>query len=318
MGGPHDKPLAVCLMGPTAAGKTGVAIDLAERGPFEVLSVDSAMVYRGMDIGTAKPGPDVLAAVPHRLIDIRDPAQAYSAGAFRRDALAAINEIVGEGRVPLLVGGTMLYFRALERGLAPLPKADPALRAKLDERGAREGWPVLHAELAEADPDAAAKIHPNDPQRIQRALEVYALTGEPISRLQQLTAHAPVSFLKLAYAPADRADLHTRIGQRFEAMLTEGFVDEVRGLYDRGDLNPRLPSMRSVGYRQLWDHVAGQISLEEAIENALVATRRLAKRQMTWLRSERDLVWFDSANTRISGQTFDFLRTKGGIGAALC
>jgi len=283
----------VLLMGPTASGKTGLAIELARRLPLEIVSVDSALVYREMDIGTAKPAPALREEIPHHLVDLLDPAEAYSAGSFRRDALAAMEAVRARGRVPLLVGGTMLYFRALLRGLAELPAADAALRAALDREAAEHGWQVLHAELARVDPEAAARIHPADPQRIQRALEVWRLTGQPLSELQRAGGGAPAGwkFLQFGLAPASRAALHAAIEQRFSDMMAAGFLAEVERLHARGDLHSELPSMRAVGYRQLWAALEGECSLEEAVRNAVTATRRLAKRQMTWLRAEPHLEW---------------------------
>lgn len=289
---PPALPPAILLMGPTASGKTDLALALAERLPCDLISVDSALVYRGMDIGTAKPSPEVLARYPHRLIDVCDPADAYSAARFREDALAAMAEITARGRIPLLVGGTMLYFRALQQGLSPLPKSDPALRADLVARSARLGAEAMHRWLAEVDPDAAAQIHPNDPQRVQRALEVFLLAGRPMTELWRAgSAPLPYRTLKLVRSPRDRATLHQRIAARFEAMLAAGFEDEVRGLWRRGDLDPELPSMRSVGYRQMLDYLLGAISRDDMQERAIIATRQLAKRQYTWLRSEPDCTW---------------------------
>jgi tRNA dimethylallyltransferase len=280
-------------MGPTASGKTGLAMELARAVPAEIISVDSALVYREMDIGTAKPSPELRREVPHHLLDLLDPAEAYSAGQFRRDALAAMEAVRRRGRVPILAGGTMLYFRVLQRGLAELPEADPALRAELDELAARDGWPALYAELARVDPAAAARIQPGDSQRIQRALEVWRLSGTPLSELQAAGARPPEgwNFLKLGLAPVSRPDLHEAIERRFHAMMAAGFLAEVARLHGRGDLHPGLPSIRAVGYRQLWAHVAGECELGSAMGNAVTATRRLAKRQMTWLRAEPDLHW---------------------------
>ena len=276
------------LAGPTGAGKTDWAIQLAERAPIEIVSVDSAMVYRGLDIGTAKPSPELRARVPHHLIDLCDPAESYSAGRFVVDALRAIGEIHARGRAPLLVGGTMLYVRALLDGLATLPAAAPELRRELDARAAAVGWPALHAELARLDPVAAARIASNDSQRIQRALEVCYTTGEPISRLQRATASPLASFtVRYWLLDPDRTVLKERIARRFDAMMAAGFLDEVRRLRDRGDLTAAHPAMRAVGYRQLWGHLEGRFGLEEGTRRAVVATRQLAKRQLTWMRAER-------------------------------
>jgi len=275
-------------MGPTASGKTDFAVSLCKRFPFEVISVDSALVYRGMDIGTAKPGPDVLARVPHRLIDIRDPEEPYSAGDFVRDAIREIRDIQDAGRIPLLVGGTMLYFRALTEGIAELPHAEPLLRKKLEEEASVRGWPALHAELAEHDPEAAARIEVNDRQRIQRALEVLRATGSTLSSLTR-TTRAPLPdwrFVKLVLNPAQRADLHERIERRLRQMVIEGFCDELKTLMARPGIERDSASMRSVGYRQYWGYLAGEHSEEEAFRRALYATRQLAKRQITWLRKD--------------------------------
>lgn len=279
-------PEAVLIAGPTCAGKTALALELATRFPVEIVSVDSAQVYRGMDIGTSKPSAEVRAQVPHHLLDLCDPAEPYSAGRFRRDALALIPAIRARGRVPLLVGGTMLYFRALLRGIAPLPEADPEVRAGIDARARQAGWPALHAELTVRDPVAAARIRPNDGQRIQRALEVLALTMQPLSALQRQAEPPPFRLAAFALVPADRGQLYARIDARFLAMMDEGLLDEVRRLRARGDLHADLPSLRSVGYRQLWAHLAGACGLETAVADAQRATRNLAKRQLTWLRSD--------------------------------
>ena len=305
----QQRPLAIALMGPTASGKTGLAVELVQRLGWEIVSVDSALVYRGMDVGTAKPDPEVLAKAPHRLIDILDPAESYSAARFRDDALAAMAEITAAGHVPLLVGGTMLYFEVLQHGLSPLPGADAELRAELDARAAVEGWPILHAELARLDPVAAARIHPNDPQRIQRALEVCYISGKPISELQARVAveSAEYRYLKLALAPAKRAVLHEIIERRFRSMMEKGFLEEVKRLRARGDLHAGLPSMRAVGYRQLWEHLDGACGLEEAVRRGIVATRRYAKRQLTWLRAEPDTTWFDSSTTDLTEAVLAYL-----------
>ncbi len=297
-------PVAIALMGPTASGKTALAVELVKHLDCEIVSMDSAMVYRGMDVGTAKPGPEVLSVAPHRLIDILDPTESYSAARFRADALTAMHEISAAGRVPLLVGGTMLYFDALQHGLSELPSADPELRAELDARAADEGWAVLHAELARLDPAAAARISPNDPQRIQRALEVCYISGRPLSELQNRAAveTSGYRYVKLGISPVERAKLHEIIELRFRSMMENGFLAEVTRLRGRGDLHPGLPSMRAVGYRQLWQHLDGECALEEAVRRGIVATRRYAKRQLTWLRSEPDMHWLDSNAPRLAEQ----------------
>ena len=287
------RPLAV-LTGPTGTGKTDVALALASEFPIEIVSVDSAQVYRGLDIGSAKPSAAIRARVPHHLIDLADPAASYSAGQFVRDAARAIEDIEARGRVPLLVGGTMLYLRALIGGIAVLPEGNAELRAGLDADAAREGWPALHARLAGIDPAAAARIHPNDAQRIQRALEVFSVTGQPISALQSATAAAlPRSFHVMALIPTDRARLHAALQGRFEKMMAAGLLDEVRALRARGDLTDAHAAIRAVGYRQLWAHLAGSYSLETAVDRAVAATRQLAKRQMTWQRSMPNIRAFD-------------------------
>ena len=284
-----QRPLAIFLMGPTASGKTALACSLSERFPLDLLSVDSALVYRGMDIGTAKPDAATLARYPHALVDVRDPAEPYSAADFRTDALARMQQISAGDRVPLLVGGTGLYFRALQRGLSALPEADPRLRAQLRDEASVVGWGALHARLARLDPAAAARIGSNDAQRLQRALEVIEITGRTLSEQQQ-AGHArfPWRVLKLALLPPDRSVLHRRIARRFDAMLAEGFLDEVRALRDRGDLHADLPAMRAVGYRQAWEHLQGATDATAFRERGIFATRQLAKRQITWLRSELD------------------------------
>ena len=290
-----NQPLAVFLMGPTASGKTAVAVELVQRLPLEIISVDSALVYRGMDIGTAKPDAATLALAPHRLIDIRDPGEAYSAAQFRADALREMELICASGNTPLLVGGTMLYFRALEQGLSDLPGADPEVRAQLDARAAEIGWAAMHQRLAEVDAQSAARIHPNDPQRIQRALEVYELTGVALSELCRRGSETTPNyrFLKIVLAPPEREALHRRIEARFRAMLDQGFLDEVQRLQERGDLDSQLPALRAVGYRQAWMYLRGELSADEWVERALIATRQYAKRQLTWLRAEADAYWVD-------------------------
>jgi tRNA dimethylallyltransferase len=279
---------AVLLLGPTASGKSALALALAQALPIEIVSVDSAQVYRGMDIGTAKPSAAERAAVAHHLIDLRDPAEPYSAAEFVRDATVAIAAIRARGRLPLVVGGTMLYARALRSGLSDLPPADPEVRARLSARAQSEGWAALHAELARIDPVTAARLPPGDSQRIQRALEVAELTGVPLSQLQGRPRPAALALHTIALLPLERSTLHARITQRFDAMLAAGFIDEVRALMARGDLHPDLPSQRSVGYRQAWDLLLGRSDAPAFRQAALQATRQLAKRQMTWLRSMHD------------------------------
>jgi len=312
-----DAP-AILLMGPTGAGKTDVALELAASLPVEIVSVDSAMVYRGMDIGTAKPDAQILARFPHHLVDVADPAERYSAGRFLEDAASAMAAIRARGRVPLLAGGTMLYFRALQSGLAEMPPADPAVRRRIDARAAREGWPALHAELERVDPAAAARIQPRDRQRLQRAFEILELTGRPPSShwQQSLRSGSRPGDLKLVLAPADRAALAARIEQRFARMMELGFLDEVRSLYGRDDLGPELPSIRAVGYRQLWDHLAGRCDLDEAIGRAVAATRQLAKRQLTWLRAEPGAGWYEPLDPgdlgRLRARVRQWLEEGGG------
>jgi tRNA dimethylallyltransferase len=283
----------LCITGPTATGKTDLVLELAERLPLEVVSMDSAMVYRGLDIGTAKPSPATREAVPHHLIDILEPTEAYSAGLFAQHAALAIEQIHERGRLPVLVGGTLLYLRALRDGLSALPRADAELRAALDREGAERGWAALHERLGSVDPAAAARIAPSDRQRIQRALEVFALTGRPISELQQEGRHARQrGVLTLALVPQDRAALAARIERRFDAMVERGLVAEVEALQARGDLTAELPSMRAVGYRQIWAYLRGDYGWEAARSKAIVATRQYAKRQLTWLRGDASCeVW---------------------------
>ena len=283
------------LTGPTGTGKSDWAIRLAQAAPIEIVSVDSALVYRGLDIGTAKPARGLREQIAHHLIDVCDPAESYSAGRFVADALTAIAAVHARGRVPLLVGGTMLYLRALLKGLAPLPQASAQLRRELDARAALVGWPALHAELARRDPAAAARINPNDRQRIQRALEVCEVTGRRLSELQRETT-SPLAGLPLqawALAPRSRPVLHQRLADRFHAMMAAGFLEEVRALRERGDLTARHSSMRAVGYRQLWAYLEGECGLGEAVERGIAATRQLAKRQLTWMRAETAPQWLD-------------------------
>lgn len=286
----------ICLMGPTASGKTQLAVKLVQQFPFEIISVDSAMVYRGMDIGTAKPEPHILHIAPHHLIDICDPSEAYSAAKFRADALREIQSIFQLGKIPLLVGGTMLYFRALQQGIAVVPSANPEVRSKLLKEAKEQGWPELHKRLQTIDLIAANRIHPHDSQRIQRALEVFELTGKSLTDWQQAGTTEIDEFvmLNLVMGFSDRTILHERIARRFVQMLETGFIDEVKKLRARGDLSVEMPAMRSVGYRQIWEYLDGQYSLEEMREKGIAATRQLAKRQLTWLRSWPDTNYFDS------------------------
>jgi tRNA dimethylallyltransferase len=290
----HRLPPAIFLMGPTASGKTALAVSLVEQFPLEIISVDSALVYRGMDIGSAKPDAITLARAPHHLLDIRDPTEAYSAAAFCEDAQCLMADIVARGKAPLLVGGTMLYFRALLQGLDDLPRADPAVRQTLECAAAARGWPALHAELALADPVTAARLAPNDSQRIGRALEILQLTGKPMSALLDRAHTAfPYRALQLALIPSDRAVLHQRIAERFDTMLAEGLIEEVKSLRQAYALTADLPSMRAVGYRQAWSYLDGEIDLAALRERGIAATRQLAKRQLTWLRSWPDVVALD-------------------------
>lgn len=291
----------MCIAGPTASGKTALAITLAEALNGELVSVDSALVYRGLDIGSAKPD------YPHHLVNICDPSEAYSASRFVDDALQAIDGIAQRGRRPILVGGTMLYYRALLEGLAPMPAADPELRAELESRGVSEGWPALHKELEALDPGAAARIHPNHSQRLVRALEIRLLTGESLGEVYARTVarENDLNSLVVAVAPRERAVLHDRISRRFDHMMDAGFLDEVRALYARDDLRPELPAMRAVGYRQLWEHLDSECSLEEAIDRGKAATRQLAKRQFTWLRKWPDLRWiYTDADNQVVAHDF--------------
>lgn len=293
-----QQPLALFLMGPTASGKTDLAIALRQQLPVEVISVDSALIYKGMDIGTAKPTPAELALAPHRLIDILDPKESYSAMNFREDALKEMAEISASGRIPLLVGGTMLYYKALLEGLSPLPSADPIIRAEIEEKAAKIGWAGMHQELLAIDPVAGARINSNDSQRINRALEVFYITGKTMTELTAEKGEAlPYRLLQFAIAPQDRSILHERIALRFQKMMDLGFEEEVKRLFLREDLHIDLPSIRCVGYRQMWEYLQGDISLDEAIYKGICATRQLAKRQITWLRGWKDeITWLDSLN----------------------
>jgi tRNA dimethylallyltransferase len=303
------RPIA-CLLGPTASGKTAAALALAERRPIELISVDSALVYRDMDIGTAKPNKHELAQVPHHLIDIIDPREAYSAAEFRADTLRLIGEIVARGKTPVLVGGTMLYYKALTQGLNDLPQADAGVRAQLDADAARDGWPAMHARLARHDPATAARLAPNDSQRIQRALEIFLLTGQPMSALLAAPrehADARYRFVPVALEPSDRAVLHERIARRFDAMLDAGFIGEVERLRARGDLNPMLPSMRCVGYRQAWEYLDGETDYTTMRDKGIFATRQLCKRQITWLRAMPERLVVDCCAADATAQTLQAL-----------
>lgn len=298
-------PPAILLMGPTASGKTAAAMRLSEHFPVELISVDSAQVFRDMNVGTAKPDVATLARYPHHLINLISPEEAYSAARFREDALAVMSDIARRGRVPLLVGGTMLYFRSLMQGLADLPQADPAVRAEIDAFAAERGWPAVHAELARVDPETAARLSPTDSQRLQRALEVFRLSGQPMSqhlRESQPSTNAAWRFLPLALLPSERSVLHSRIATRFEAMLAEGLEDEVQNLREKYDLHPDLPSMRCVGYRQVWEAQDGLMPYRELRDRGIFATRQLAKRQITWLTNSFDCQRFDCLSSDLDQQ----------------
>lgn len=296
-------------MGPTASGKTAMAVALHQRLPVEIISVDSAMVYRGMDIGTAKPAPHILQQAPHRLIDICDPAESYSAGRFCHDALAAIEQARARQKIPLLVGGTGLYFRSLEQGISPLPAADPVIRARLDREAGKVGWRGMHARLAGVDPESAARIHPADTQRIQRALEVHAITGQSLSSLlaQGRNSSLPDAPKKIIIAPAGRHVMQEQVRRRFMQMIELGLVGEVRVLYERDDITASLPSMRLVGYRQVWRYLEGRVAYRKMVQQSIIATQQLAKRQMTWLRSEQRCRWFDGTSPDLLDNILKFM-----------
>ena len=300
---PPVRPPVICLMGATASGKTAVAVELAQRLPLEIISVDSAQIYRDLNIGTGKPDADVLRIAPHRLIDILDAAQVYSAADFCRDATQAITDVLAKGKTPLLVGGTMLYFKALRDGLAVLPRADLKVRQGIEELAAEQGWAAVHAQLQRIDPESAARIHPNDPQRLQRALEVYHVTGSTLTALHKVerekSASAPPYQLHfMAIQAANRSVLHDRIAARFRHMLTAGLEQEVAAMYARSDLHAQLPSIKSVGYRQVWQYLAGELHYDEMVEKGIIATRQLAKRQLTWLRSWQELQQFEDSGIK--------------------
>jgi tRNA dimethylallyltransferase len=305
-------PPAIFLMGPTASGKTAVAVELAQHLPVELISVDSALVYRDMDIGTAKPDAATLAVAPHHLIDIIDPTAVYSAAAFRSDALRLMQDISARGKIPLLVGGTMLYFRALRFGLSDLPQADTEVRAEIEEQAARLGWPAMHDELAKADPETAARLKPNDSQRIQRALEIYRISGQPMSALLALqeTYRLPFRLIPLALIPSERRQLHDRIAERFAGMLKQGLPDELCDLQRKYVLNSEMASMRCVGYRQAWQYLAGDIDKNDLLEQGIAATRQLAKRQLTWLRGMPDNIEFDCLTGNLHRQVLATVRER--------
>jgi len=298
-------------MGPTASGKTQLAMDLHDTLGCEIVSVDSAMIYRDMNIGTAKPDAEELARYPHRLIDLRDPSEAYSAAEFREDALKEIADIHAAGRIPLLTGGTMLYFHALQNGLAKLPEADADIRARLLAEAEAKGWPAMHARLAEVDPASAERLNPNDSQRLQRALEVYEVSGRTMTELwaEQEEQKLPFPVLSLAVMPEERAELHRRIAQRYQIMLDQGFVAEVEALYARGDLNVQMPSVRCVGYRQVWEYLSGGWDYDTMVEKGIIATRQLAKRQVTWLRSWPDLHWLDTYDRKLQDNALKLIES---------
>ncbi|MCB5161396.1 tRNA (adenosine(37)-N6)-dimethylallyltransferase MiaA [Marinomonas algarum] len=306
------KPQVVCLMGPTASGKTGLAVELAEKHNFEIISVDSALVYKGMDIGTAKPDAALLARAPHRLIDIIEPTESYSAADFVGDAVRHSQEILEKGKTPLLVGGTMMYFNALQKGLAPMPTANAELRAEIEQEAKEKGWDGLHEELQRVDPKAALRIHPNDPQRLQRAIEVYRLTGKMMTAYwaEQEAVSLPFDMVNMAVMPQERSILHRRIEQRFDDMMSQGFLAEVEALYLRGDLTGDMPSMRCVGYRQLWQYLSGEDSLDDAVFKGIVASRQLAKRQLTWLRGWEDLQVFDSLSKDLLPEALNYIESR--------
>lgn len=308
----NQDPPALLLMGPTASGKTATALELARVLPCEIVSVDSALVYKGMDIGTAKPDRETLARFPHHLIDVIEPHETYSAARFRDDALALMREITERGRIPLLVGGTMLYFKALVEGLNELPEADPMIRLVIDTMAQEQGWPAVHAKLMELDPQTAARLEPADAQRVQRALEIYYISGKTMGELLQKPRYVyfPYSPIKIALMPEDRSALHERISRRFEAMLEQGLVEEVSRLREEYGLDAAMPSMRCVGYRQAWQHLNGELGREALREQGIAATRQLAKRQLTWLRAMDDVVAFDCFADDLPAQVLEYVRRE--------
>ncbi|MGJ0485099.1 MAG: tRNA (adenosine(37)-N6)-dimethylallyltransferase MiaA [Methylomicrobium sp.] len=314
MSDPFSLPPAILVMGPTASGKSALAIELAAALGGEIISVDSALVYRGMDIGTAKPDAQARRGIPHHLINILDPAESFSTGQFRAQALKLMEDMIRRGKIPILAGGTMLYFNALTQGLAALPKADPAIRARLDEDLQRLGSAILHHRLREIDPEAAARIHPNDPQRIQRALEVFEISGMPLSSFFGETSaqKIPYRLIKLIIAPEERATLHSIIAERFRQMLRDGLIEEVEALYRRGDLDEKMPAIRAVGYRQVWAYLAGEYDYESMTKKGIIATRQLAKRQFTWLRRETDALRYHSGQTDLLQQALADIQRRLG------
>jgi tRNA dimethylallyltransferase len=308
----NTPPPAILLMGPTASGKTAVAVQLATTLPCEIISVDSAMIYKDMDIGTAKPDAETLKRAPHHLINVIEPHESYSAARFRDDALTLMREITERGNIPLLVGGTMLYFKALVEGLNDLPEADSAIRLIIETMAEEDGWPAVHGKLRKVDPETAARLEPNDSQRVQRALEIYYITGKSMTDLLKKPKYVyfPYTPIRIALLPADRAVLHERIAQRFDVMLKAGLVDEVRRLQDEYALDPDTPSMRCVGYRQAWDHITGKISMDELREQGIAATRQLAKRQLTWLRSAEEFTEFDCLADNVGDLVLEYIRQE--------
>jgi len=310
--GRQDKPPAILLMGPTASGKTAVAARLVEALPCEIISVDSAQIYKGMNIGTAKPDAELLRRAPHHLLDVIEPHETYSAARFRDDALALMREITERDHIPLLVGGTMMYFQALTEGLNDLPEADPMIRMMIDTMADEQGWPAVHARLARVDPETAARLEPNDQQRVQRALEIYLITNQPMSKLlaKPKYVYFPYTPIRISLVPTDREVLHMRIAERFDAMLKAGLVREVKGLRDEYGLETSMPSMRAVGYRQAWDHLEGRIDAAALREQGIAATRQLAKRQLTWLRSMRNVTEFDCLEENLGDLVLEYVRRE--------